>query len=84
MNSNPPTDTVSSTGVCGVLPEDTGASCLLVAYSPPGAATVDRTIIPKRFTIGRSLECDLPVSDPKMSGRHLRITRTTRLRSGVM
>ena len=43
---------------------------LLIAHAPPDAVSTDRCILPRRLVCGRSADCDLPVFDSRISGRH--------------
>ncbi len=47
---------------------------ILIAHASPGAVTVDRCVVTSPFNVGRSSECDLPLTDEKVSKRHFTIT----------
>ncbi len=47
---------------------------ILIAFSPSGSTTLDRCPVSTPFTVGRSAECDLTVSDDRISKQHFRIT----------
>lgn len=49
---------------------EVNAPGILVAHAPAGAVTADRCLVQAPFTVGRSSDCSLPVSDGKVSKRH--------------
>ncbi len=46
---------------------------LCLAYAPLGAATVDRCMLSGTFSVGRSLKCNIPLTDRKLSNTHFQI-----------
>lgn len=49
---------------------------LLVAWAPPGTGSADFSVVAPPFTVGRSSDADLTLADDKVSGSHLRVSRT--------
>ena len=67
------TKTSTDTGD-GLIFKEENVPCLLVAFAPDGATTVDRCVVAPVFVVGRSPTSDFVINDRRVSKRHIRIT----------
>ncbi|MFH2009337.1 MAG: sigma 54-interacting transcriptional regulator [bacterium] len=56
---------------------DARLPALLVAWAPPGAASQDHGVVTPPYTVGRSSDADLTLTDDKVSKLHFRIRQTS-------